>query len=190
MARPKMSRNKRLTIAWTIFSFLFLSSAIVMIIVTEIWQSQDANSLRVPDKHTLRAMSLSQLNLNAAIVAAVVIIVSFCIGCAGFYTGLGPGKEQMGLLVFNYSLVFTMLVTVTVGSIMWLYTLTERNDFAEVWLLQNGAVQSFVQDSMKCCGYWNATTSGLLTQATGFCASITNVTAVTPCVGPVTSFAE
>lgn len=66
MERQKMSRNKRLTIAWTIFSFLFLSSAIVMIVTTTIWESQDAKSLVVPDKHTLRAMTLSQLNLNGA----------------------------------------------------------------------------------------------------------------------------
>lgn len=31
----------------------------------------------------------------------------------------------------------------------WFYTLTERKDFEEIWLVQNGAVQSFVQDSVR-----------------------------------------
>lgn len=66
MAGPKMSRNKRLTIAWSIFSFLFMASAIVMIVTSTVWRTQDANSLTVPDKHTLRAMTISKLDLDGA----------------------------------------------------------------------------------------------------------------------------
>ncbi|KAK4702723.1 hypothetical protein P7C70_g3497, partial [Phenoliferia sp. Uapishka_3] len=187
-----MSRNKRLTIAWSIFSFLFVSSAIVIIIVATIWKGQDANSLIVPDKHTLRAMSISELDLSASLLLAIVIILTSVVGLVGFYLGHGPrnGNNQRGLLMFNYTLVFTMVVTVVVGSIIWFFTLTLRKDFEEIWLVQKPVVQSFLQDSLKCCGYWNATTSGLFTQATGFCSSVTDPTTVTPCVGPITGFAD
>lgn len=46
---------------------------------------------------------------TAAIVVSVVILLSFCIGCVGFYLGLGPdrGNRTMGLIVFNWSLLVT-----------------------------------------------------------------------------------
>ena len=111
MAGQKMSRNKRITIAWAIFSFLFVSSAgeplrtvletsdgasrqvgaggfagphltkvypsVVIIITSTIWRSQDANSLTVPDKHTLRAMSISQLDLNG--IYSLALAGNLCI---------------------------------------------------------------------------------------------------------------
>lgn len=43
---------------------------------------------------------------------------------------------------------------------------------------------------LSCCGYWNATSAGLLLEAVGFCASITNATAVTPCVTPIAAEAD
>lgn len=42
-----------------------------------------------------------------------------------------------------------------VSSIRWFYTLTERKDYELVWLLQNGAVQSFVQDSVRELERWD-----------------------------------
>ncbi|KAI5480522.1 hypothetical protein MNV49_000675 [Pseudohyphozyma bogoriensis] len=189
MARTKMSRNHRLEISWGVISFLFLASAGVLIGIAQVWRAQD--DATVLGSHTLRKLVITDLDTTIATVLGVIIVVAFLVGLVGFFTSRGPGKgeKSTGLVVFSYVLVATGIITVIMGSIIWFFTLTERNDYMEVWLAQSDATQAFLQDTLSCCGYWNATTEGLFTQATGFCATVANVTA-SPCVTPITAFAD
>lgn len=186
----KWSRHRKLVIAWSILSFMFLAIAAVLITVAEVWRMQEQTT--VMGKHTLRTLVIGKLDLTTATVLGVFIIISFIIGLVGFYQSAGPEKKgnTLGLVVFNWSLICTTVFTVIVGSIIWFFTLRERRDFMRIWLQQPAATQAFLQDTLSCCGYWNATDIGLFTQNTGFCSAITNVTAVPGCVTPITAFAD
>lgn len=41
------------------------------------------------------------------------------------------------------------VVTVVGGSLIWFFTLTERDDFQQVWLAQPAATRSFLQDTVS-----------------------------------------
>ena len=109
-------------------------------------------------------------------------------------------------------------MTVIGGSIIWFYTLTERNDFRDVWNAQPPATQEFLQNrvsslsslvhayllqadplslaavQLSCCGYFNATAEGLFTVQTGFCApggaGVANAGVANPCITTIILFAE
>jgi len=142
---------------------------------------------------TLRRLVLSDSLLSSAVLLGVLFIISCFLALPGYISS--KGRDQHGattklLAGFAGSLIFTGLATVIIGTVMWFFTLRERAAFETVWIDQNVATQAFLQDTLQCCGYWNATTAGLLNSATGFCSNIQNVTAVEPCVTPITGFAD
>jgi len=164
------------------------------------------------NKFTLKRLIFSDMDLNAAIGLGSIITLSFffsiialvssfgsvtdaVLGKTGSFMKHARRKTRM-LVVFNGTLVAAGIATVVIGCIIWFYTLQERNEFEKVWLKQDIAVQQFLQNSLQCCGYWNAsTTNGLFSSqlATGFCSGsnvANNVTAVQGCVTPITNEAD
>ncbi|GAA5959160.1 hypothetical protein JCM21900_001411 [Sporobolomyces salmonicolor] len=140
------SRNRKLTFAWLALAFLFFASAVVLLVVAQVWRLEASPTL---GKYTLRTLVMPMANLN-------------------------------------------MLLTVLVGSIMWFFSLTERARYLRMWVQQDGATQVFLQDSLRCCGYFNASIAGSFTQQTGFCSTTAggNATAIQGCVTPITGFAD
>ncbi|GAA5936837.1 hypothetical protein JCM1841_005495 [Sporobolomyces salmonicolor] len=207
------SRNRKLTFAWLVLAFLFFASAVVLLVVAEVWRLEASPKL---GKHTLRTLVMPVANLNSqswsphwrlrsspeqerrALAAATVlglgILTTLVLGFYGFLQsyGVGNGKKAGGMIAFSWCLVGTMLLTIVVGSIMWFFSLTERARYLRMWVQQDGATQVFLQDSLRCCGYFNASIAGSFTQQTGFCSTIAggNATAIQGCVTPITGFAD
>lgn len=188
MAIDSWSRNRKLTLSWTVLFGLFITSAILLITFSRTWRGGGGQL----DSSTLRRLVWTDMFSTTAITLGIFILVAALIGFLGFCQGhgYGNGDKTSGLIAFNTALVATLLMTVITGSIIWFYTLTERADYQTVWLAQSSSTQAYLQDTLSCCGYWNATTAGLLVSTTGFCSSIKNATAITACVTPVTAYAD
>lgn len=185
----KWTRGRKLALAFVVLTLLLLGCAIVLFVAGAIFKGYQNPLLT---DHILTALSLTDLDFNAGLALGVMIVITGLLGMYGFLSGMGIGNtyKTMGLLVFNWSMVATMSATVIIGCIIWFDTLTTQKDFMDVWNNANGVTQGFIQDSFSCCGYWNATTSGLLTNTTGFCSSITNVSAIQGCVTPMATKGE
>lgn len=56
------TRNKKLVLAWTIFSFFFLSSSIVLGVTSQIWRIQSDSGIL--DGNTLRNLSIRKGDLS------------------------------------------------------------------------------------------------------------------------------
>ncbi|GAA5907269.1 hypothetical protein JCM5296_000319 [Sporobolomyces johnsonii] len=181
------SRNRKLTVSWIALAFLLFASAVVLLVVAQVWRLEASPTL---GKHTLRTLAMPVANLNTATVLGLVILAALVLGLYGFRQGygVGNGKKAGGMIAFSWSLVGTIVV----GSIMWFFSLTERAHYLRMWVQQDGATQVFLQDSLQCCGYFNASIAGSFTQPTGFCSTIPggNATAIQGCVTPITGFAD
>lgn len=188
MAINSWSRNRKLSLSWMILFGFFISSAIVLITLSLHWTGTRSTL----NAHTLQSLVWTSLFANISLVLGIFISIAAIIGLAGFYQGFGSGNgdKNRGLTTFNVALVATLITTVIAGSIIWFYTLTERADYEKVWIAQPLNTQVYLQNTLSCCGYWNATTAGLLVAPTGFCSKITNATAVTPCITPIIAYAD
>lgn len=134
---------------------------------------------RAPD--VLRNIEISSSDLTIGIVIGVAYIVSFVISVGAV---IQPAHVTTGLVVLNWALLCDAIITLIVGSIIWFYTLRERNNFAKVFYGSSDDILQKVQDQLQCCGYFNATDHAI---NAGFCSSQTNATA---CVGPLTTHAD
>ncbi|GAA5886478.1 hypothetical protein JCM6882_001649 [Rhodosporidiobolus microsporus] len=192
------TRTAKLSLTFLALSFLLLSSALVLIVVSQIWRMQWSKGV---GSHTLRSFVLSGTDLTAATALGVALLSVLIIGALGFAQGYRPGslqrKEAKGLILFCWTLVGTMIATLGVASVMWFFTLTEIDDFRKIWLEKDDATQAFLQDKLACCGYFNATSAGLFNPSTatsGICAPFTqpgsNLTSVQGCTTPIVQFAD
>ncbi|GAA5986601.1 hypothetical protein JCM11641_005163 [Rhodosporidiobolus odoratus] len=148
-------------------------------------------NLTLPRTRTAK-LSLTWLFLSFLFASSgIVLIVTAQIWSIQRQQGMG--KHTLRSLVIS-GRDLAVVATVDIASVMWFFTLTERADFRKMWLEQDGTMQVFLQDRLHCCGYWNASTPGLLTQTTGFCAPFSqagiNATSVQGCVGPIVNFAD
>ncbi|GAA6030960.1 hypothetical protein JCM8097_008957 [Rhodosporidiobolus ruineniae] len=189
-------RTRKLALTWLALAFLYTASAVVLIAVAQVWRTQSTPGQL--GKHTLRGLVAMEMHLTAATALGVALLVVLLLGVLGFVQGWRPGslqrKEAKGLIGFAWALAGTMMTTLVVASILWFYSLRERNNFRKVWLARDGPTQVFLQDKLQCCGYFNASSAGLFTQPVDFCAPFgqpgANATQVQGCVTPIVKFAD
>ncbi|KAH9444501.1 hypothetical protein Pst134EB_024763 [Puccinia striiformis f. sp. tritici] len=69
------------------------------------------------------------------------------------------------------SLIITLFITLIAASLVWFSTLRERTLFTPVWSGLPVPQRIFIQNDLKCCGWFNATLSGLFEDPlmVGFC---------------------
>ncbi|CAH7687748.1 expressed protein [Phakopsora pachyrhizi] len=81
----------------------------------------------------------------------------------------------MPLGVYLIVMFLTFVVTMGIATVIWFTTLRERTLVFPAWNEQLPvAAKRFIQDDLKCCGWFNATTAGLFDineLGTGFCAN-------------------
>ncbi|KAH8921030.1 tetraspanin Pls1 family [Atractiella rhizophila] len=141
---------------------------------------------------TLRRLVISDSDLLSGVVLGAFYLVSWVLSIPAFIVSKrddGRRPNTKLLFVLNWSLIFAAFATLAIGTAIWFFTLRERQAFHNVWNEQDQLTQAFLQDTLKCCGYFNATSQGSFSVATGFCANVANVTA-NPCVTPITNFAD
>lgn len=203
----KRTYNRTLGV-WFAILFLFAGCGVGIIGFAQFMRSS-ANGGRLLGSSQLRELVFDGKSLDAALGTGVLITLSALAALYGIVTHFSavPLSANMtaasafailrtrlrGLYVFNGILLGTSLVTLVMGLVVWFATLQQRSEYEAIFVAQAPQMQQWIQDSLQCCGYWNATSTGHFAQATGFCASpavAANATAIQGCVAPITDFTD
>lgn len=185
--------GKRLFAVWGCLDAAYLASGILALVFAIVIRMQGGTG-GPPNDATLRRLVVSDTFLNAGIALGIIIIASWLVSLYGITSARKISKTCTdGLMWFNWTIVGSTITTIVVGVLIWFFTLRPRAAFADIWRAQTPATQTYLQNTLQCCGYWDASTAGLFTAPTGFCAAVaagTNTTAVQPCVNPIGAFED
>ena len=105
------------------------------------------------------------------------MLLTFAYSVPAFVLTPKAGARTTHLSVLNTLVILTGCATLAIGSAVWFFTLRQRAEFEAIWKEQSPEGIVLVQDWLKCCGYWTASSEGLFSQATGFCGT-TEIAAV------------
>lgn len=166
--------SKTLTGVWAGIDLALLLAAALCIAFSIIWRAPDL----------LRDLVISTTDLNAGLGLGIMFAITFVVSIAAILT---PKATTGGLKALNWVLIADTIATVSVGSIVWFYTLEERKNFSEVWGEQSQDTLGRIQEQFQCCGYFNGTDRAI---STGICADQTFALNSTGCVGAVTGYAD
>lgn len=114
-----------------------------------------------------------------------VIFVQTILALAAVLLTRRKSGSTRPLTLFNWLLVIVMLATVAIGTSIWFWSLRQVEEYAALFRGLDPAVQGFVQEELRCCGYFNATTEGIFTSSNGFCSTesinaVSHNTAISP----------
>jgi hypothetical protein len=168
-----MTVSKTLKGIYGFLSVCLLAGGALTLALSIVWRGKDM----------LRNLVISDLDLTAALVLSLFLIITWFISIVGILQG---DHQVTGLVVLNWALIVDTLVCVSVGCTVWFYTLRERADFSELWDTRPDTREA-LQDMLHCCGYFNGTDRAV---STGFCSDTTFAANATGCVTPVTKFAD
>ncbi|TDL27239.1 tetraspanin Pls1 family [Rickenella mellea] len=167
--------SKKLLGVWAFLDVLLLAAGVLTIVLSIVWKMPDL----------LRDMVISHADLTTGLILGIALIVTWAISVGAI---IQPNHVTIGLVILNWVLILDGVVILIIGSFVWFFTLQERANFHKVFSMQSAATQIAVQDKLKCCGYFNST--DLLQIGGSVCQSQAIADSQTPCVGPITSFAD
>lgn len=94
-------------------------------------------------KQTARNLLYQRFPLEAGIVNAIFIFVTFLVTLPGLATP-ARGWLKLSTVLITICAIFTMCI----GIFLWVLTLKTGNDFFEIWMKQEPSVQSLMQMSV------------------------------------------
>lgn len=159
---------------WAGLDFCLLAASVMCIVFAAVWH----------EPNLLRNFVISPMDLTAGLALGIMFMLT-CVFSIGVV--IQPNRVTTGLVGLNIMLIIDSIATITIGSIVWFYTLRERANFAIVWSEASDVVRAEIQDKLSCCGYFNSTSMQV---NTGFCLDPTFAAQQTACVDPVTSYAD
>jgi len=166
--------SRKLLGAYAFASFCMLAAGVISIAFSIVWRAPNV----------IRNVVIDSSDLTIGIVIGVAYLVTFIVSVGAV---IQPVHVTIGLVILNWTLLADAIITLIVGSIIWFFTLRERNAFSKVFDNATPTVRQGIQDALQCCGYFN-TTDNLVQQ--GFCSDPTKSISATPCVGPLTTSAD
>jgi len=177
-----MARN--LTIVWwALDCLLFAIGLLGFIFPITLWLSNDGDDM------ALRRLILEKKTLAGCMVLGAICLISFALSLYGVLRK----RKWDGLVIFNWSIVVNVLATTVIGLLVWYSTLEQRIAFSKIWSDLSPSGQQLLQDTLECCGYFDATNDGLFFARGGFCSNVaagTNTTAVENCSVPILDNAD
>jgi len=166
--------SKKLVGAWAVFAFALLAASGILIAFSTIWAAPNV----------LLNFTISQSFLRAGLLLGIAFAITFLLGIGSI---VQRNHVTMPLGVLNWMLLADAIGTLIVGTMIWFYSLEERNNYHARFADTTESVRQHLQDHFLCCGYFNAT--DLIVNA-GFCQDPSFAANATPCVGPITNFAD
>lgn len=166
--------SKKLLGFWAFFDFCLLVAGVISVVFAVVWHSPN---------NPLRSLVITDADMTAGLVIGVAMLLTFVLSIGAI---IQPNHVTRPLTILNCALILDALGVVVVGTMIWWATLQERKNFGTAFDAASDNVRLVIQNQLQCCGYWfNNETTTIVNQ--GFCATANNAT---PCVGPVTSFAD
>lgn len=133
--------------------------------------SQKDTTGELPESRTVRESHADICVYAAALVLGSAITLSFLFSIFALLHTRRSGTKTTVLSIFNATVIFVGIATLSIGCAVWFFTLRPRAEFAAIWTEQTPTMQAWLQDNLQCCGYWNASSAGLFTSNTGFCGT-------------------
>lgn len=167
----KLPTITRYTYLFAFLNFILLLTGVLTLLTVLSWRNLLASPVAAnPDIYT--RLSITNFVVNGGFVASTSTFITVATSIWVFATR--PSRDNAktgGIRVYLASLFITFLITLTIASIVWFSTLRERNLFTLVWQSLTTNNKIFIQNDLKCCGWFNPTTDGLFSDElrVGFC---------------------
>jgi hypothetical protein len=162
--------------------FLFLAGGALLLGFALVEQSEKGETST--KANVVRNLLLVYSPATAAIVNAVTVFVAFVISIPGLILPSTRGwLKFFGAMVLGNAL-FTMII----GLVIWFHTLHTRSEFSSIWAQQTNTTQSFLQQSLDCCGYENSTSPPFVTDST--CTDAARAAVLGGCISAFSSEAN
>ncbi|KAI0698502.1 hypothetical protein BC835DRAFT_1268962 [Cytidiella melzeri] len=134
--------------------------------------------------------TLSVMDLTAGLVLGILLLVTFVISV---FAVLQKNHVTIGLVILNWALIADGIAVIVIGSMIWFYSLHQRQNYFEVFKAVPPQTRLDIQNKFSCCGYFEFNDTVEL--SSGFCAAtapqfnLSNPTEFA-CVGPITAFTD
>jgi len=163
-------------LSWWFFNVTLLAAGIVSLALSIVWRQPDI----------LINMILPTMELTVGLVLGLCFLVTWAVSVGAV---IQKNHVTIGLTVLNWLLIGNMVYVTVAGTVIWFFTLRERDNFRKIWSEQTPSTRIAVQDMFQCCGYYNGT--DLVEIGGTFCAD-PNFVAQTQsfCVTPITQRAD
>jgi len=128
---------------WSLVDFLLLAGGGLSVALSILWRKEDLlmNSVLTPDI------------LLSGLVLGIFMLITFVVSIGAI---VQANHITMGLVILNYFLVIDSIVVLVVGTYIWIPSLTQRAVFHKKWIGFSREDRIKLQDTWKCCGYFNA----------------------------------
>ncbi|KAM0439679.1 hypothetical protein ACHAPT_000771 [Fusarium lateritium] len=161
---------------------LFLASGILELVFALVVRSQ-MDDVPSDGERATRNLLHQRFPLTAGIVNAAFILATFAVTLPGLVM---PARSI--LKISGYMVTFCAVFTMCVGVFLWVMTLKMREQFFDIYLAQEPEVQSLIQTSFGCCGYFNSTTPAFVMDST--CTSPASAALLRGCATSISSFSN
>ncbi|KAJ4264002.1 hypothetical protein NW762_006041 [Fusarium torreyae] len=172
----------KIFLATVIADILFLASGVMELIFSLVVRSL-MNNMPSDGVDATRNLLYQRFPLTAGIVNAVFILVTFAATLPGLVM---PARSF--LKVSGYMVTLCSIFTMCVAVYLWVMTLKMRGQFFNIYIEQEPEVQSLIQNSFQCCGYYNSTTPAFVMDST--CSSPASAALLRGCATSISSFAN
>ncbi|KAJ7702388.1 tetraspanin Pls1 family [Mycena rosella] len=172
--------SKGLMGAWAFIDLLLLGAGGMSIALSIVWRAPSI----------LMNMALSSEFLTAGMVVGIALAATFLVSIGAV---VQRNHITVGFVILNWFLIVDAILVTVVGSMIWFFSLRQRNEFHEKWLALPPADRITLQNQFSCCGYFNGTDGA---EISGFCTQdvvngLATVNVSTSfCVTPVTVFTD
>ncbi|THG98905.1 hypothetical protein EW026_g3346 [Hermanssonia centrifuga] len=175
--------SKRLTAFWAFVDLWLLAAGVLSLVMSLVWRAPNL----------MLNFTLSNADLLAGTILGIFLLVTFAIS---IFAIVQRNHVTLGLVILNWTLIADAIAVLVIGSMIWFFSLQQRNNYFKIFQAQSDSTRLAIQDKFQCCGYFLQNASDVVYG--GFCANQTFVnTLVNPnntdqfrCVGPITAFTD
>ncbi|KIP10324.1 hypothetical protein PHLGIDRAFT_250778 [Phlebiopsis gigantea 11061_1 CR5-6] len=176
--------SKRIMAFYGFVDLWLLAAGLLSLIMSLLWRAPNL----------MLNFTLSNSDLTAGTVLGIMLLITFVIS---IFAVAQRNHVTAGLVFLNWALIGDAVAILVIGTIMWFYSLRQRNNYFEVFKAQSPVVRQEIQDKFKCCGYFFSNETSTVIGNGGFCASQAFLTQLDPqgngtgtCVTPITAFTD
>lgn len=145
--------SKKLMGSWAFVDFALLVAGIITLVLSIIWRGNNIlrNMVITPQflDGACHYLIRTSRGTNAIYVAGLylggVLLMTWAIS---IWAIAQPKKVTFGLKVLNWTLILDALSILVIGTVIWHYTLNERNNFHTIFANESPANQIAIQDQV------------------------------------------
>lgn len=175
--------SKRLIAFWAISDVFLLAAGVLSIAMSIAWRAPNL----------MLNFTLTSSDLLSGTVLGVMLLVTFAIS---IFAIVQKNHVTGGLIFLNWTLIADSIATLVIGTMLWFFSLEQRNNYHIRYQALPNATRVQIQDKFQCCGYF--LNNDTVEVGQGFCANQTfvdslvdaNDTSKFRCVAPITAFTD